>query len=218
MVEIRDDFVKMLEDENKEEAVSYILSKLQKGEIDIVELYEEVLTPALNEAVCYLSDKRICIWKEHVKTGIVRTIVECCYPFVIEKRNKLNPPDRGTAVVICPPEEYHDLGARMTADFFTLCGCKTIFVGSNTPYSDFYNAIDVIHPDFVAISVSNYFNLVATKRIIGEIRKAVGHEITIIAGGNAFYGEEENYRTVGADFLAKSFEDISKIVKWEVQE
>lgn len=216
MEEIRNRFVQMLEEENKEEAVNYIIEKVKNREIEIVELYENVLAPALNEMACSLSEKRLCIWKEHIKTAIVRTIVECCYPYVIEKRNSIAPPDRGTAVIICPPEEYHDLGARMVADFFYLCGCKTIFVGSNTPYSDFYNAIDVIHPDFIAISVSNYFNLVAMKRIIEEIRKAVGHEVKIIAGGNVFYSKKDNYRTVGADYLAQSFEDISKIVNTEV--
>lgn len=211
MQTIFNDFNQLFEEENKEEAVAYVLSKLQNKELDVIELYSNILTPALNDMKCDL-DKRICIWKEHVKTGIVRTIVECCYPYVIEKRNELKSENRGIAVVLCPPEEYHDMGARMAADFFAICGCKAIFAGANTPYQDFYNAIDIIRPNIIAISVSDYYNMVAAKRMIGEIKLAINNPVTIVVGGNAFSADTDKYKLVGADCYARSFEDIKKIV------
>ena len=159
-------FEAFFEEENKEEAVKYILEKLQAGEIDVIDLYTTILTPLLNNMTCKLADKRICIWKEHVKTAIVRTIVENCYSYVISKRNNLNYPRRGVAAILCPPEEYHDLGARMVADFFTIGGYEAIYVGSNTPYKDFYNAVHVVRPEVVAISVSNYYNMFAFYNMI----------------------------------------------------
>jgi len=204
-------FIELLEQENKEEAVAFALNLLKSGETDIIQLYTEFLTPALNNMVCKLADKSICIWKEHVRTAIVRTIVECCYPYVIEKKKEFNFPVGKTAVVICPPEEYHDLGARMVADFFTICGFHSIFVGSNTPYHDFYNAVDVIHPDLIAISVSNYYNLVSTKKIIEDLKKEGKRPFKIVVGGYAFDKNQENCKMVGADFYAHSFEDIKRI-------
>lgn len=199
------------EEENKEEAVKYILSKLQAKEIDVIDLYSNILTPLLNNMQCKLADKRICIWKEHVKTAIVRTIVECCYPFVIQKRDELHIPKKGVAAILCPPDEYHDLGARMVADFFTIGGYEAIFVGSNTPYKDFYNAIDVIKPEVVAISVSNYYNLVAAKRMIEEIKNAVVQPLKVIVGGYAFHDDDKKFKMVGADYYAKTYEDIMRI-------
>ena len=217
MEKILKEFEVLFEDENKEEAVKYILARLKAGEVDIIDLYSKILTPLLNNMTCKLEDQRICIWKEHIKTGIVRTIVECCYPYVIQKRDALNLSKKGIVAVICPPDEYHDLGARMVADFFTISGYNAIFVGSNTPYKDFYNAIHAIRPEVVAISVSNYYNLVAAKRMVEELKKAVNYPLKIVVGGHAFREDETNkLGAVGADYCANSYEDIVALEKYEV--
>ena len=217
MEKILKEFETFFEDENKEAAVKYILAKLRAKEVDVIDLYSNILTPLLNNMKCKLEDKRICIWKEHVKTGIVRTIVENCYAYVIEKRDELKLPRKGVAAVLCPPEEYHDLGARMVADFFTIAGYDAIFVGSNLPYQDFYHAIHVINPEVVAISVSNYYNLVAAKRMIEELKKAVDLPLKVVVGGHAFHEDEANkLRAVGADYFAKTYEDILRLSEYEV--
>lgn len=217
MEQVYREFEVLFEEEDKEKAVSYILEKLRSKEVDVIDLYSMILTPLLNNMTCKLEDKRICIWKEHVKTAIVRTIVECSYPYVIEKRDAMNLPRKGTAAVLCPPDEYHDLGARMVADFFTISGYDAIFVGSSTPYKDFYNAIHVIRPEVVAISVSNYYNLVAAKRMIEEIKKALDYPLKIVVGGYAFHDDEINkLKTVGADYYARTYEDILKLGNSEV--
>ena len=214
MDRILQEFKGFFDNEDKENAVKYIISKLQSKEVDVIQLYSKILTPLLNNIQCDLKDKKICIWKEHVKTGIVRTIVECAYPYVIEKRDQLNNTNKGIAAVLCPPEEYHDLGARMVADFFTISGYETVFVGSNTPYRDFYNAVYAIKPSVVAISVSNYFHLITAKRMIEELKKAVDYDLKIVVGGYAFIGDEQaKTRQVGADFYARTYEDILNIGK-----
>lgn len=216
MEEFRQKITELLEEEKKEECYSYVMGLLASDQISVVDLYSQILTPVLNTWQCKLDDKNVCIWKEHIRTAIVRTIVESAYPYVIRERKKLDLKSAGTAVVLCPPEEYHDLGARMVADIFTILGCESIFVGQNTPYQDFYNAIHVIRPRFIAISVSNYYNLIATRNIIKEIKLTVDHPITIIVGGNAFYNDEEKYKKVGADYLSHSYEDIKTILEKEV--
>lgn len=219
MEQILKDFKVFFEDENKENAFKFIMNKLESKEIDVIELYTNILTPLLNNMECKLEDKNICIWKEHVKTAMVRTIVECCYPYIIEKRDQLNLTKRGTVAILCPPDEYHDLGARMVADFFTVCGYDAIFVGSSTPYKDFYNAIHAIKPEVVSISVSNYYNLVGAKRMIHEIKNAVEYPLKIMVGGYAFKDDEENKRkAVGADYYVCTYEDILKIAECEVKE
>lgn len=216
MHELYDEFIRYFYEENKEKTVSFIIEKLQKCELDVLDLYSQILTPALNDLQCSLEEKRICIWKEHVKTAIARTVVECAYPYILKKRDSLGVASHGIAVVLCPPEEYHDLGARMVADMLTICGYNTVYVGSNTPYNDFYNAIDYIRPDVIAISVSNYYNVIATKRIIEELRKAIDFEVTIMVGGNAFADDPERYKITGADRHAKNLSDIAEIVGCEV--
>lgn len=213
MISIYDQFHQYFKEEDKEMAVTYILDQLERGELDVITLYEKILAPMLNHMTCELEDQRICIWKEHVKTAMVRTIVEGCYPYVLALRQKLNLPARGTAAILCPPDEYHDLGARMAADFFTICGYQAIYVGSNTPYKDFYNAVHVIRPDIVAISVSNYYNLFVTKKMIEELKAVVGNQLKVVVGGHAFAEAPEKYKLVGADSYARSFEDIRRLAE-----
>jgi len=203
-------FQKYFAMDDKEQCVLYILEKLQSKELDVLDLYKNILAPSLMNLECH-EDPNLCIWKEHIKTGIVRTILECCYPYILNKREELSITNSLKAVVLCPPEEYHDVGARMVSDFLTVCGCQTIYVGSNTPYQDFYRVINVIDPDLVAISVSNYYNLVITKKIIAELKNAAFHPIKVVVGGHAFADDPHKAEQVGADFYARSFEDIKDI-------
>jgi methanogenic corrinoid protein MtbC1 len=208
-------FDKLLREEKKAEVITFSLDLLSSGKIDPVTLYEEILTPSLNNMTCLLSEKHMCIWNEHVRTATVRTIVECCYPYILKELARRSPPPKGTAVVLCPPEEYHDLGARMAADFFSLCGYTTIFIGSNTPYQDFYNAADLIQPEIIAIGVSNYYNLVITKKIITELRRRVADTCRIVVGGNAFQDAPQNLLAVGADEVVHTFADIRHLADTE---
>lgn len=217
MTDIKSVFDRYFEAEDKEGAVKFILEKLDSGELDVLKLYTDILTPALNFLECSVEDKNVCIWKEHVKTAITRTIVECCYPYILKKRDNAGVPHKGKAVVLCPPEEYHDLGARMAADMFTVCGYDTIYVGSNTPYNDFYNALHVIKPDVVAISVSNYYNIVVTKKIISDIKDKIDYPVKVIVGGYAFSRDPEKYKVVGAQYCALSLWDIPEILGCEVR-
>ena len=206
-----EEFLELLEAENKQKAVQYALGLLDSGKTDVRTLYAQILSPSLNQMQCRLDDKKICIWKEHVRTAIVRTIVECCYPYVVSERDKIGPVKNKTAVVICPPEEYHDLGARMVADFFTLCGWDAVFVGGNTPYDDFYNAASQIKPDIIAISITNYYTLVAARKIIADLKALLDNSVKIIVGGYAVRESSGNFESLGADYRAETFDDIKKI-------
>lgn len=213
----KQDFSLLLEREDKQAAVEYAIDLLNQEKLDVIDLYSHILAPALNSMQCFNKEQHICVWKEHVRTAIVRTIVECSYPYVIKERNRLNMGKKGKVVVLCPPEEYHDLGAKMAADFYTICGFDVTFVGSNTPYVDFYNAIGVVKPDIIAISVSNYYNLVVTKKIIEALKEKMQNSAQIVVGGYAFSKSKDKVQMVGADFYAESFEDIKRIAERKVE-
>jgi methanogenic corrinoid protein MtbC1 len=168
---------------------------------------------------CKEKDKEVCIWREHVRSSIIRTIVECCYPYILKQKKRENKDLGKKVVVVCPPEEYHDIGARIASDFFTLCGYDSVFVGSNTPKEEFLNAINIVRPKYVVISVTNYYNLVNAKEIVENIRDKSSYDIKILVGGYAFKVNPKAYETIGADMLIDSFEDVEKLtnVKWKVE-
>jgi len=210
-----DEFISYLNAEDKEKCIQVVLSSLQNQSIDIVTLYNEILTPSMYADFCTEEEKEICIWKEHIRTSIVRTIIECGYPYIIKERNKkYGSSSKGRVVVICPPGELHELGARIVADFFTLCGFNVTFVGANTPQSDIISAIKYVSPAYIAISITNYYNLVATRRLIIQIRNVkAGASFLIILGGQACQGNPDTCHEMGADMILHTFEDLEKLVK-----
>lgn len=209
------EFLSYLKKHDKAKSVSLVLSKLQNDEIDIPSLYMEILAPALNAIHCE-DDDVSCIWKEHVQTFIVKTILECCYPIILKIRERENLKELGKKVmVVCPSQEYHDVGARMVCDFFTLVGFECIFIGANTPKEEIAAASKEDKPDIIAISVTNYYHLVELEKLITFLRDISGFKGKIIVGGNAFSKNPEIYKKLGADALLKSFDDIKKLAEEE---
>jgi methanogenic corrinoid protein MtbC1 len=210
-----DEFISYLNAEDKEKCVQFVLSSLQNQSIDIVTLYNEILTPAMYADFCKEEEREICIWKEHVRTSIVRTIIECGYPYIIKERNaKYGSSSKVRVVVVCPPGELHELGARIVADFFILCGFNVTFVGANTPQSDIISAIKYVNPAYIAISITNYYNLVATRRLIMKIRDMkVGASFRVILGGQACQGNPDTCHEMGADMILHTFEEIEELAK-----
>lgn len=211
------EFVGHLDRKDKDACVELVLSKLSKGEIDVVTLYNEVLTPALNAPAYGDKEGAVRIWEEHARTSIVRTVIENCYPYIIRERKAKYGAVAGKhlhAVVVCPTEEFHEIGARMVADFFDLCGYDVTFVGANTPQDDIIEAIAHVRPAYVAISVTNTYSLVAAKRTVAKLlalREREKAGFGIIVGGTAFKANPEMAREMGADRLLSTFEDIRKL-------
>lgn len=197
-------FIKLLESEDKEKCVNFILEQLKTNKITIIPLYEEILKPSLNTIECSLQ-KQLCIWKEHVRSSIIRGIIECCYPYVLKEKKTSN---NKTIVIMCPDGEYHEIGARMITDIFTIYGFVTIFVGANNPKSEFIDVINIIKPDYIAISVTSFYNLVSAEKTITDIRVKSNYDIKIIVGGNAFKDKKNLYKDIGADILIKDNKDI----------
>jgi methanogenic corrinoid protein MtbC1 len=178
---------------------------------DYVNIYEQVLARSLNEMTCDARKKKLCIWKEHVRSSIVRTILECAYPYIVKiNKETKTKKSKGSVIVICPDGEYHEIGARMVADFFTLAGFNSTFVGGSTPKEEFLYALDEIKPDILALSVTNYYNIISAKRTIQKIRDAIANPPMIVVGGNAF-DNNPDVSLVGADRLLTSFRDVLKL-------
>ena len=205
-----DEFSQLLATNDKEACVRWAIAKMDSREIDsIVTLHATVLAPSLNVIACTEENKARCIYDEHIKTAIVRTIVELAYPHVVKERGSKN---KGRKVIIlCPPEEYHDVGARMAADYFTIAGFDVIFVGANTPKNALAAAVADLAPEYVAISVSNPYHAFAVQKLIEELRRAGQGATKIVVGGSALAKVPDMYKTLGADMYLTSFHDIEQL-------
>lgn len=198
-----------LKDADKEASLNICIKALEKKEIGVVELYENILAPILNNIVDEYKEDEMLIWKEHVRSGIVRTIIENCFPYVIETRRRLNNNIDKSVIVLCPKFEDHEIGARMVTDFFTIAGYNAIFIGGNTPEDTIIEAIEDIRPKYISIGISNYYNLIETKKTIEFIKRESPYSMKFLLGGYAF--NNNNYKDIGGDLILKTYGDISKL-------
>jgi methanogenic corrinoid protein MtbC1 len=210
------EFLALVDAEDRAGCSAWALAKLDSGELDIPTLYLGFLAPALNEFKCANDQARFCVWKEHLRSSIIRTVLESCYPRVMAEKKKAWGGKKGPAVlVVCPAEEFHEIGARIVTDFFHLAGFDATFVGANTPRSDILAAIEYLKPLYVAISVSSPYNLVEARRVVAEIRQA-GKDggaagLKVIVGGNAFSKNPDAAKGLGADMFLAGCDEIIRL-------
>lgn len=215
MVEIYNQLMVFLKNEDREKAVNLAIEVLENNQISLVDLYERVLTPALNSIIDEYPNDEDLIWREHVRSGIIRSIVESAYPYVLRAKEEFGQAnkDKGNVLVMCPEFEDHELGARMISDFFIIAGYNTTFIGAKTPIKTVLKAVEMVSPKYICISVTNYYNLISTKKIIDKVKVSANQDVSFILGGSAFASNPDAYNTVGGDLLLKSFEEIFNLGK-----
>lgn len=199
--------IKLIHDEKRSDAVLLAIEMLETKEVTVVELYEDILAKALQEIDCEEGDKE-CIWKEHIETAIVRTIIENCYPFIVKELSTVTPKEK-RVIILCPEEEYHEIGAKMAHDFFLLYGYDAVFIGANTPKEVALDAVSILQPDYLAISVTNMYNLVRAKQIVQEV-KTINPNIKILTGGTAFTSMTA-LESVQSDYHLSDFDSIGRL-------
>lgn len=200
-----------LKNQDKEASLNICMEALDQGQIGVVDLYENVLRPALNNIIEEYEDDEELIWKEHVRSGIIRTIIENSYPYVMKARKRLNRRINKGVIVLCPRFEDHEIGARMANDFFTIAGYNATFIGGNTPEETILQAIEHTRPRYISMSITNYYNLIAAKDTIELIKRESPYTMKFLLGGYAFTKDNNYHKDIGGDLLLKSFKDILEL-------
>ena len=195
---------------DKAACVKMVKAALDEKTVSIPDLYTNYFVPALSTIASNDKEQEIPIWAEHLTSGIVRTLIEITYPYIENATD--GAAHRPKAVVFCLAEEYHELGAKITADMLTLLGYDALFLGANTPSKEAVDAISVLSPDLVCISVSNYYHLAPLKKLLDAlepIKALIG--FSTVVGGYAIDHTPQAKATLAADYFAHSFEDLAKI-------
>lgn len=202
-------FKDILKTENRYEALCFVLNLITEKNYSILEIHQNLLTPALN-SMLPTGNENVDIWKEHVRTSIIKTIIENLFSLVIAERDAKNTPKGKIVAILCPPEEYHDVGARMAADILTIHGYETVFVGANTPLRVFEAGLMSQPIDYIAISISNPYHLISTRKIIEGIR-SVNTQVKIVIGGNAILKRHHSIDGLNADIVVHSLSDLASL-------
>ncbi len=212
-------FLGALEAEDKNACITLALTAVDKGTVDLVTLYTEIIIPALRETEAKCDLGGLCVWKSQVRSSIVRTIMECCYPLISEQtldtRHETSG-KRDRVIVVSPEDEFDDIEARMIADFFALAGHEVIFVGSDTPTSEIVQALGLVKPAFLVLVVSNFYSIVEIQNSIEQLKAARDEQkltTKMVVSGRAFPVGSDLPAKVGADAAVSSFQNIVALTK-----
>ena len=204
-------FIQYLEKNNKEGAINFALSLLENETLTVPVLYEDVLAPSLNRIEVPREKEDSLIWREHLMSYIVRTVMEAAYPYVLKERDKAGKAMKGKLVVLaCPEEEYHEIGIRMGADFFTILGYQVAFIGSNTPRDTLLNAVQELKPAIVSISITNFLNLAQLPAIVLAL-KALKPDLQVYLSGSALKHTGKDAADFNADGVLNTFASIQAL-------
>lgn len=170
-----------IESYDRDSTLSLALDAVTSGKVTIPELYD-VLAELLVRTGAEWRSGELTVWQEHFATAVVRTIIEACHPLVNEFAEA---PNGRTVLLATPPEEYHDLGLRMTADRFELAGWTAHLLGASLPVSQLSLAVAALGADAVVLSASTHFHRIALRPYV--LKLLADHPgLTVWVTGAAF--------------------------------
>jgi len=200
-MELKQQYLNALNALDKDTAISLISTALDQDQIDLISVYGKILSHALED----VDNKDHNVWEEHIKTQIVRTTIECMYPYVLKQAPKQK--DHKIAVVT-PEGELHELGGRIAADYLRLLGFEVYYLGNSLPKHELVDLVKECHLDGLAISISNFYTMSALNTMIGLVNEA-NPDLKIILGGRAI--EHNPTGVKGQNLLiCQTYEDLIK--------
>ena len=162
---------------------------------DMKAFYLEVLQPALREVGRLWQTGEVSVAQEHLATSIAGRTMAAFYVQFMDRK-----PTRGAAVITSAPEEFHEVGARMVADFLEIDGWDTAFLGANTPVEEVMKLLKARKPAILGISVMMPFNLAKAERLIEAVRAEPQLSgVKIMVGGGAVILAPEIKERIKAD-------------------
>lgn len=174
---IQEKFINALKNMDRDASLSIILDALDQNKISVDETLE-LLSISLSLTVnCDIDE----IWKEHLKTQIVRTVLENVSRYTINEKPNTN----GKKIaIVCPDGEYHELGARIVSEIIRREGYVPLFFGNSIPNDDVSNFVKSNDLAAISFSVSNFYSLHKLNPLIKEIN-ILKKDLPILIGGLA---------------------------------
>jgi MerR family transcriptional regulator, light-induced transcriptional regulator len=178
---------------------------------DLRRFYLQVIWPALARIGYLWEQNQVSVAEEHVATAIVGRVMAALYPKI-----SLSEVTRGGVVVSSGPNELHEVGARMLADFLEMDGWDVSYLGANSSALKLIESLKERQPFMVALSVATVFTLEKARQMIRMIQEdPQTRGIKIMVGGIAFSGLPQLWREVGADgFGADAGSAVSLCDQW----
>lgn len=185
------------------EAVQTLMEPLLAGAIDLVNLFERVITPAAYRVGDLWRDEQISVADEHFVTQLNQKLI------AIAGTLRPVPQSNSECVVLaCPPDEQHDTGLRMVAELLIAHGYAARTLGAATPIAALVSYVAEAEPLAVGLSVASPEAIGSLAATVAALREA-WPELPVFMGGRCCERYPEIAGAVGVPTFATTQETLA---------
>jgi len=189
-----------------EAACLEIVEAAFRAHTPLVDIYQELLTPAMALVGTWWKVHAIDEAQEHMATAITERMMA--------RVSSITGPMRRlgkVALLGCAPNAWHVLGLRMISDLLKLHGWKTLYLGPNVPERSFLATVTTHEPDLVLLSCGSAEGIDSTVSLVRRLSENRTRRLDyrIGVGGGAVYEHGEAFLTAGADFVARDIRSFA---------
>jgi methanogenic corrinoid protein MtbC1 len=166
--------------------------------VPVARLYLDVVQAAQYKIGELWQRNRISVAQEHLATAISQLALAELYRAL----PAATPLDR-RVLVACVGGELHDLGARITADFFEMAGFQVRYLGANVPTDSLVPMVRDDPPDVLVLSVTMSFQVDVLREAAWRTREVAGDRVRLAIGGQAFAWAPELVGQMGAEIYGR---------------
>jgi methanogenic corrinoid protein MtbC1 len=194
LADLADKYLNALLRGERHSASKLVLDAAESG-VKIKDIYLFVFQRVQHEIGRLWQINELSVAQEHYCTAATQMIMSQLYPYIFtsEKNGR-------TMIATCVEGDYHEIGARMVADFFEMAGWDTMYLGANVPTTGILQTLAERKTDLIIISATMTFHVSAVRELIKAIRYSdAAKNVKIMVGGYPFNVEPELWRDIGAD-------------------
>jgi methanogenic corrinoid protein MtbC1 len=186
----------------------FVLGKLAATS-NPLDVYQEVLWPAMERVERLYRADRIDTASEHMATRINRAIAD-----QVQARLPQAPANGRRIVITCAEGEPEELGAQMCADLFESRGWKVYFLGGGVPNDEILKVVGQFTPDILLVFGTQPAGVPGVRKLVDMIRDiGLNPTMNIMVSGGVFNRADGLWREVNADLVAKTAQDALDIAE-----
>lgn len=196
---------------DREGAINKVLEAM-KEQMSLSDLFNHVISPVQREIGRLWQQNQITVLQEHYCTAATELLIARIRKDFIGNKRLVR------ALALCPEDEEHSLGIKMFAELLESDGWNVTYIGGKVPERDVLKHLKSHKTELVAVSVATALNLSRMRQLITAIRQLpLVPRPRILAGGAALLGDQNLWKTMGADAFAANLPEgldmANKLVK-----
>lgn len=159
------------------------------------EVFFKILIPLQHKVGDMWADGVVGVGVEHFVTQQVRQ------KFMSVLNHLRSSEDGPKIVIVCPPDELHEMGAQTAAYLCALHGCNPHYLGAQLPVKELAAFCTLVQPNLVLLSASNRLSDDEARDLARQYKEEVLPHCPIWAGGQAMDSARPHFTEAGIDVL-----------------